>query len=84
MSKYSLFFEFESRSLDWHSIEDGICKYCEAGCAQSSNFMEIQEGQGRSVYIDASKAGVDCYVMAQKKIDSDNYTVSVKATVTPK
>lgn len=70
-------FEFDTKDLDYGSIEDAICRHYDLGYANSSNFMEILPGRGQSITILALKGSVTCFVSAYGKKDSDLFIVSV-------
>lgn len=42
-------FEYESKNLDYSSVESHICDYYDLGYADSSNFMELKPDGGQSI-----------------------------------
>lgn len=71
-------YEFIAKKLDYSCIENAICRHYDLGLPSSSDFMVIEEGNGRFVKIVATKGIISCYVSAYKRNDGD-YDVSVSA-----
>ena len=67
-------FDFKTDSLSYSTIEDIICKHYGLGYANSSDFMEIEEGSSSEHYITATKGMIE-FSMSAYKLPSGNYTV---------
>ncbi|MCB6570554.1 hypothetical protein LI142_13700 [Eubacterium limosum] len=71
-------FEYESKNLDYSSVESHICDYYDLGYADSSNFMELKPDGGQSITISATKGIISCWASAYKKSgENDLYLIAI-------
>ena len=71
-------FEYESKSLNYSSVESTICDYYDLGYADSSNFMNLKPDGGQSITISATKGIISCWATAYKKSgENDLYLISI-------
>lgn len=70
-------FEFQSDSLDYGAIENPICRYYRLGFAESSSFLEIEEGKTTAITIIATNGSVECGVTAYRDKATGKYKVVV-------
>lgn len=70
-------FEFQSDTLDYGAIETPICRYYNLGFANSSSFMELEEGKTTVITIIATNGSVECGVTAYKDRTTGKYKVQV-------
>lgn len=71
-------FEYESKSLNYSSVESTICDYYDLGYADSSNFMNLKPDGGQSITISATKGIISCWATAYKKPgENDLYLISI-------
>lgn len=70
-------FEFQSDSLDYGAIEHPICRYYRLGFAESSSFLEIEEGKTTAITIIATNGSVECGVTAYRDKVTGKYKVVV-------
>lgn len=57
-------FKFESKTLDYESVEIELCNHYKLGMPQSSNFMEIIPNRSQHIAIFAQKGSISCEVKA--------------------
>lgn len=70
-------FEFQSDSLDYRAIENPICRYYRLGFAESSSFLEIEEGKTAAISILATNGSIECGVIAYRDKSTGKYKVFV-------